>query len=90
MYDNLGLEPVWKDHAFVLVSDAGGISDFLADKGSIPWRIKRYQSIQERQNRALRKRWLIGSFKQGLIGGTYWGTGSARRRYDAQDSLGYS
>jgi NTE family protein len=90
VYDNLGLEPVWKDHAHILVSDAGGIFDFQADKGLFPWRVKRYQSVQERQVRALRKRWLIGSFKQDLICGAYWGTGSSRSRYDVGDSLGYS
>ncbi len=90
VYDNLGLEPVWKSHASVLVSDAGAIFDFHADRGLLPWRVLRYRSIQERQARALRKRWLIGGFKQGLIGGAYWGTGSSRSRYDSEDSLGYS
>ena len=88
-YDNLGLEPVWKDHACVLVSDAGGIFDFQADK-SLLWRVRRYQSIQERQTRALRKRWLIASFKQGEMDGTYWSTSSSRSRYGAGDSWGYS
>ena len=90
VYDNLGLEPVWKDHESVLVSDAGGIFNFQADKGFLPWRVKRYQLIQERQTRALRRRLLMGSFGQGLIGGTYWGTGSSRSQYGAGDSLGYS
>ena len=89
VYDNMGLEPIWKEHASVLVSDAGGIFDFQADK-SLLWRIQRYQSIQERQTRALRKRWLIASFKQNAMDGAYWGTGSARSRYAARDVLGYS
>ncbi|MDE0208467.1 MAG: patatin-like phospholipase family protein [Boseongicola sp.] len=90
VYDNLGLEPVWKDHAQIFVSDAGGIFDFQADKGQLCWRVMRYQSVQERQTRALRKRWLISSFKQGVMGGAYWGTGSSRSSYDENDSLGYS
>ena len=89
VYDNMGLEPVWKDHASVLVSDAGGIFDFQADKNFI-WRVKRYQSIQEQQTRALRKRWLIARFKQGLMDGAYWSTSSARSRYDDSDSFGYA
>ena len=88
-YDNMGLEPVWKDHASVLVSDAGGIFDFQADKNLFR-RVKRYVSIQERQTRALRKRWLIANFKRGLMNGAYWSTSSTRYRYDAGDSTGYS
>ena len=88
-YDNMGLEPVWKDHACVLVSDAGGIFDFQGDKNLL-WRVLRYQSIQERQTRALRKRWLIAGFQQDQMDGAYWGTASARSRYRSRDSLGYS
>ncbi len=89
VYDNMGLEPVWKDHEYVLVSDAGGIFDFQADKGLLPWRVKRYQSIQELQTRALRKRWLMASFMRGTISGAYWGTSSSRSRYGTGDALGY-
>lgn len=88
-YDNLGLEPVWKDHEFVLVSDGGGMFDFEADKNLI-WRIQRYTAIVANQARALRKRWLISSFLAGMMEGTYWGIGSARTNYDPQDTLGYS
>src|SRR5438477_2540235 len=71
-YDNMGLEPVWKDHAAVLVSDAGGIFTGGADRGLL-WRIPRYVAIQERQSRALRKRWLVASFATGVLDGAYWG-----------------
>jgi NTE family protein len=79
-YDNMGLEPVWKDHATVLVSDAGGLFTEQGDRG-ILWRIPRYQGIQERQTRALRKRWLISSFATEVLRGAYWGIGSAAARY---------
>ena len=88
-YDNMGTEPVWKDHSFVLVSDAGGLFDFQADKNLL-WRVQRYQAVQELQTRALRKRWLISSFEHGIMDGTYWSTGSARSSYDERDSAGYS
>lgn len=88
-YDNMGTEPVWKDHATVLVSDAGGVFDFEADK-NLFWRVQRYQAIQEQQTRALRKRWLIANFKQGSMDGAYWSTRSARSRYDSHDTQGYS
>jgi NTE family protein len=87
-YDNLGLEPVWKNHAVVLVSDAGGLFTAEGDRGLL-WRIPRYQGIQEQQARALRKRWLMASFNQGSIDGTYWGVGGASSRY-GEGLAGYS
>ena len=87
-YDNMGLEPVWKSHAVVLVSDAGGLFTNASDRGLL-WRIPRYAAIQERQARSLRKRWLIASFQQGVLLGTYWGVGSAASHYLPGDS-GYS
>lgn len=86
-YDNMGLEPVWKNHAVVLVSDAGGLFTAEGDKG-LAWRIPRYQGIQERQARALRKRWLVSSFINKVMKGAYWGVGSAPSRYGRAD--GYS
>jgi NTE family protein len=80
-YDNMGLEPVWKDHAFVLVSDAGGLFTSQGDRG-LAWRIPRYQAIQERQARAVRKRWLISSFDLNDLDGTYWSVGSSRSAYE--------
>ena len=83
-YDNMGLEPVWKTHATVLVSDAGGLFATSPDQGLF-WRVSRYQQIQERQSRALRKRWLMSNFILKAISGTYWGIGSGRESYDAPE-----
>jgi NTE family protein len=83
----MGLEPVWKSHAVVLVSDAGGIFTHEGDKGLL-WRIPRYQGIQEAQARALRKRWLIASFATGVLEGAYWGVGSAPSRYGDYEGYG--
>jgi NTE family protein len=93
-YDNMGLEPVWKDHAVVLVSDAGGLFTHESDQGLL-WRVPRYQAIQEQQARAVRKRWLMASFAQGTLEGAYWGVGSAPSRYAegverAEAAAGYS
>lgn len=87
-YDNMGLEPVWKNHAVVLVSDAGGLFTAESDKGLL-WRIPRYQAIQEQQARGLRKRWLIAAFREQTRSGTYWGIAGASGRYDA-GARGYS
>jgi NTE family protein len=87
-YDNMGLEPVWKSHAVVLVSDAGGLFTNESDRGLL-WRVPRYQAIQERQARGLRKRWLISSFAEGTVDGTYWGVGGAVAHYESA-APGYS
>jgi NTE family protein len=88
-YDNLALEPVWKKHETVLVSDGGGIFPFQPDRNLFR-RLRRYTAIVENQARALRKRWLVASFQTGVLHGTYWGIGSARSRYDPNDRTGYS
>lgn len=88
-YDNLALEPVWKKHETVLVSDGGGLFPFQSDR-SLFRRLQRYTAIVENQARALRKRWLVASFQTGVLHGAYWGIGSARSRYDESDRTGYS
>lgn len=89
VYDNMGLEPVWKSHRVVVVSDAGGLMDAEADQ-SWTWRIQRYQAIQEGQARGARKRFLISGFTQGTISGTYIGVGSSADRYRGALEGGYS
>lgn len=88
VYDNLGLEPVWKDHAVVLVSDGGAPFTASRDTGLF-WQLQRYVTIVNSQARALRKRWLISSFIVNVFEGTYWGIGSAVRHYNTH-TPGYS
>jgi len=87
VYDNLGLEPIWKDHEIVLSSDGGALFPLGGDTGFV-WEISRFISIPENQALALRKRWLISNFDSGLLKGTYWGIGSSRSSYGFAD--GYS
>jgi NTE family protein len=87
VYDNMGLEPVWKDHAVVLVSDGGATRDFAPDKGC-PRRLGRYLGVQSNQAGSVRKRWLLANFEQDVMRGAYWGIGSARSHYGCQG--GYS
>jgi len=95
IYDNLAIEPVWKDHQFVLVSDGGLLFPFAEDRGLL-WRLDRYAAISQNQALALRKRWLMASFQTAAragdqsLQGTYWGIGSARERYLPGDAAGYS
>jgi NTE family protein len=81
VYDNMGLEPVWKDHATLLVSDGGATFDFEPDAGLFK-RLGRYQGIVGRQAGAVRKRWLIASFQEDVMDGAYWGIGSHPKSYD--------
>lgn len=84
VYDNMGLEPVWKDHRRLLVSDGGAVFADEDDRGLL-WRAQRYAGIVDRQSRALRKRWLIAGFvREGddLAGG-YWGIRSGVAHDDA-------
>lgn len=95
VYDNLGLEPVWKDHRTLLVSDGGATFEPTRLAG-IFWRVDRYTSMIESQARGLRKRWLISNFLTGELDGTYWGVGTPAARYEKQiqgvprEYLGYS
>lgn len=80
VYDNLGLEPIWKDHEIVLSSDGGALFPVGGDT-SFAWEIMRFISIPENQALALRKRWLVSNFISGQLKGTYWGIGSSRASY---------
>ena len=93
VYDNMGLEPVWKRVKTLLVSDAGGRMEFYSGSGAIG-DVKRYTEIVENQARALRKRWLIEAFRSGngpggLPGfeGTYWGTVGYRGKYQSNAAV---
>ena len=86
-YDNLGLEPIWKDHAILFCSDGGGAFDVSPDKGFLN-RLVRYSEILYNQVVAVRKRWLMSNFLTHELEGAYWGCGSARERYGSYP--GYS
>ena len=82
VYDNLGLEPVWKDHRVVLCSDGGKPFQVSSNPGvsEIP-RLLRAQDVIGNQALALRKRWLVSSFETGVYEGAYWGIGTEIEGY---------
>ncbi len=80
IYDNLGLEPVWRDHAVVLVSDAAPAFKPEPHIGRL-WSQLRYVVTLLEQSTDVRKRWLIASFKRGDLDGTFWGIGSKPSNY---------
>jgi NTE family protein len=80
MYDNLGVEPVWQDHAMVLVSDAGPSLRPDPGFGKI-WSSLRFAIILLEQATDVRKRWLISNLVTGQLRGAYWGIASAPTAY---------
>ncbi len=91
VYDNLGMEPVWKSHELVLVSDAGMPFVFNDDpKSNVFGRLSRSYDIAANQIGALRKRWLIERLIASDMRGTYWGISSDHEDYGLNDSRGYS
>jgi NTE family protein len=74
VYDNLGLEPVIKRCARILVSDGG--TRLQAERriaGDWLHQLLRVLTVVDSQVRALRKRDLIASYQRGDFTGTYWG-----------------
>ena len=74
VYDNLGLETVWKRYTTVLVSDGGGKMQAEEEpKGDWARHSKRVLDLVDNQVRSLRKRQVIDSFKSRERTGAYWG-----------------
>jgi len=82
VYDNLGLEPVWKSHELVFASDGGKPFDTDVDPGqALPSRLLRVQDVIGNQALAVRKRWLISSYENNVYRGAYWGVGTEIEGY---------
>lgn len=81
LYDNLGLEPVWRDHSVVLVSDASPSFKAEPDIGAV-WSVLRSVVTLLEQATDVRKRWLVANLIAGELAGAYWGIGSFPSSYD--------
>ena len=88
VYDNLGLEPVFKEFETVLVSD-GGVSFQEQEEPSRVWplQLKRVIDCMDNQVGALRKRDLMENYQTGQRKGTYWGIGTPLMRYPKPSRL---
>jgi NTE family protein len=88
VYDNLGLETVWKRYRTVLVSDGGGQFDAEPKPGS-NWATHalRINTLIDSQVRALRKRQVVGSFEREERKGSYWRTRADITKYPAPQTL---
>lgn len=81
LYDNLGLEPVWRDHRVVLVSDAAPSFKPEPDIGVVTGMLRSILTLCE-QATDVRKRWLVASLIEGELEGAYWGIGSFPSSFD--------
>jgi NTE family protein len=74
VYDNLGLETVWKRCQTVLVSDGGGqLADDPDPARDWPRQSLRVLKVVDNQVRDLRKRQIFDAFDSGARRGAYWG-----------------
>lgn len=71
VYDNAGLEPVWKTHRHVLVSDCGAPFEFRAG-GHVIRRLMRYTTVVQKQARAARTRMFYGDIDDRRYAGARW------------------
>ena len=87
LYDNLGLEPVWKETACVLVSDAGAPFRFRSSNRPLR-RIRRYAAVIMKQAYAQRlQRFYSGRYHEDYKG-AFWDIGADHRDVPLGYSLG--
>lgn len=76
VYDNLGLEQVWSDHATVLVSDGGAVFRGRA-VATVVSRLWHVLSVAGSGGQATRLRWLRAAMAAGDLQGATWSLESA-------------
>jgi NTE family protein len=88
VYDNLGLETVWKRYQTVLVSDAGGKMQ-AEEEPDEDWarHALRVLDLIDNQVRSLRKRQVIDAFERREREGAYWGIRTDIADYALGDAL---
>lgn len=85
VYDNLGLETVWKRYKTVLVSDGGGqMQPEEEPKSDWARHAFRVLDVIDNQVRSLRKRQTIDGFVSGARKGAYWGIRTDIRQYGVE------
>jgi NTE family protein len=88
VYDNMGLETVWKRYRTVLVSDAGGKMQ-PQEEPEEEWarHSLRILDLIDNQVRSLRKRQVIDAFVRKEREGAYWGIRTDIADYQLADAL---
>ena len=88
VYDNLGMEAVYKRYKTILVSDAGGKLQ-PEEKPKTNWASHSYRVLDviDNQVRSLRKRQLIASYIKKEREGSYWGIRTDINDYGLSSAL---
>lgn len=88
VYDNLGLETIWKRYDTILVSDGGGLMAPEPEPKE-DWARHAYRVLDlvDNQVRSLRKRQVVGSYRSGERKGAYWGIRTNIDDYGLADAL---
>ena len=78
--DNRGIEPVWRTHDTLLVSDGG---DVLRPGWSqaLTWALERSAAVIISQMNEMQKRWLVTLWQAKQRDGTFWSVGGAADNY---------
>lgn len=82
-YDNLALEPVWKTHSLIIVSD-GGTPFRYGVKDSLIGKLARFVTVLDAQSRSLRKRWLMASSAEQTLTAVYCSVGQSVDTYSGR------
>jgi NTE family protein len=88
VYDNLGLEPVFKRYDTVLVGD-GGAKMAPEEEPASDWarHSRRVLDLIDNQVRSLRQRVLIAAYEDSSRQGAYWGIRTDIANYQLSDAL---
>jgi NTE family protein len=90
VYDNLGVEPVWRTYKTLLVSDAGRPFESVENSGQgIIQRLKRAADISMEQVGSVRRRWLVDEFLGGRRRGAIWTIHSRLADFPLSNRQGY-
>lgn len=89
VYDNMGLEPVWKSHKTIFVSDGGKPFRFSLAHDPLQ-QLHRIHDVMADQAEALRKRWLVAGYLRGDYSGAYLGIRNCVSDFPGADTAGYS
>ncbi len=90
IYDDRGVEPVWRTHRTLLVSDGGDVlRPQRAD--SVLWPLFRSAAVIWDRYQVVQRRWLIDRLNNDPLGGAYWSIGGAVSHFaDGEQPTGYS
>jgi NTE family protein len=88
VYDNLGLEPIYKRYRTLLVSNGGGQTEPEGEPDTDwPRQTVRVMKLLDAQVRALRARMLLHAFRTSERDGAYWGMRTDITAYPVADAL---